>query len=139
MTKFSTAILLIVMPLATAHTASAQEPSPSAQSDVDALREQVKALNETVKALQKQVQDQQTVLEKANIAGGPTLPQNPSPSPPPAPALPEPSPAATAAQLIPTEDSAVVASAPKRSSSAPPVDANGNVTPGSIATDDSSA
>ena len=100
------------------------------------LREQVKALSDTVKALQKQVQDQKTVLEKANIIAGPELPQNPAPSPAPASAATS----ATPAPLIPTEDTSVVASAPRRSTPSTPagVDANGNTVPGSIPTTDSS-
>lgn len=102
---------------------------------MEMLREQVKALDETVKALQKQVEDQRAVLEKANIVAGPELPQNAVPSPPAGSAKAN----ATSAPLIPTEDTSVVASAPKsQPSTAAGVDANGSSLPGSIPTTDNS-
>ena len=47
---------------------AASNSTPASSADVEALRQQVQSLTETVKALQQQVKDQQTVLEKANLA-----------------------------------------------------------------------
>src|SRR5438105_3312328 len=75
--------------------------TPAAAADVEALRQQVQSLTETVKALQQQVKDQQSALQKANLAAE-SPPQNPEPSPAPA--------AASAPPRFPTEDTSVVAS-----------------------------
>jgi hypothetical protein len=114
--------------------------------DVEQLRQQVQALTETVKTLQKQVKDQQVALDKANISATPTLPQTAdSPANTPATAkgnaanLTAPNSGQTAApppQLIPTDDSSVVASA-GISSAAPPTNA-GSAVSGAIPTEDSS-
>ncbi len=113
---------------------SSPTPSSAAASDVEMLREQVKALSDTVQALQKQVQDQKTVLEKANIVAGPELPQNPVASPTPGSVETK----AAPAPLIPTEDTSVVASASRPASAKGGLDANGNALPGSIPTTDTS-
>jgi hypothetical protein len=143
MKKSTNLKLVAILVLVSAGTAMAQEPASSptpssaGASDVEMLREQVKALTETVKTLQKQVQDQNTALQKANIVAGPELPQNPVPSPTPASARAGSN--AAPPPLIPTEDSGVVASAPKSAPSTPAgVDANGNAVAGSIPTTDSS-
>lgn len=85
----------------------AQNPSPAATpAEVESLRQEVKALTETVKALQEQVKKQQTALEKANITGN-QLPQaGGTPS-----VASGPSPSASAPQLFPTTDNAVVINA----------------------------
>src|SRR5437762_5038275 len=72
MTKFLFKALIAMLVVTGSHHALAQTATPTASataSDVAALREQVQALTETVKALQQQVKDQETLLEKANIAG----------------------------------------------------------------------
>src|SRR6516165_12055 len=109
--------------------------SPATAADVEALRQQVQSLTETVKALQQQVKDQQTALEKANIAGESGLPQNPEPSPL-AGAENSPAPAASAPTRFPTEDTSVVQST---ASAAPPAPgANASPLPGSFPTTDTS-
>ena len=112
--------------------------TPASSADVEALRQQVQSLTETVKALQQQVKDQQTVLEKANLAGESALPQNPEPSPIAA-AANSPAPAAGARSRFPTEDTSVVASttAPAVSNGAG-VNQNGSALPGSFPTTDTS-
>jgi TolA-binding protein len=112
--------------------------TPASSADVEALRQQVESLTETVKALQQQVKDQQTVLEKANLARESALPQNPEPSPIAA-AASSPAPAAGARSRFPTEDTSVVASttAPAASSQ-PGVNENGSALPGSFPTTDTS-
>ena len=79
------AILVLVAAGSVAAQDSATSPTPSSAGagDIETLRDQVKALTETVKALQKQVQDQNAVLQKANIVAAPELPQNPVTSPTP--------------------------------------------------------
>ncbi len=77
--------------------------TPATAIDVETLRQQVQLLTETVKTLQQQVKDQQAVLEKANLAGGSGLPQNPEPSPIAA-AENSPAPGASASPRFPTED-----------------------------------
>jgi hypothetical protein len=142
-------IFLICLPLA---VASAQTPtaestgsdspavaaSPKATaSEVDELRQQVQALTETVKALQKQVKDQQSTLENANLTSVPPLPQNQT-TPAPAPAETSlPAPKSSPPALFPTEDSAVVASAPAATKPKSPIDANGNAVAGAFPTSDS--
>ena len=134
--------LVLMLAIIAARTAAAQETSPSltsvssASADVEALRQQVKDLTDTVKALQKQMEDQKAVLEKANLVSAPSLPNNPAStaSPPASPASA--AAASTPPSLIPTEDNAVVASAPKRAPASAGVDSNGNAT-GSIPTTDS--
>ncbi len=77
MKKSTNLKLIAILVLVSAGRAASQDPvlspapSSGGASDVEMLREQVKALSETVKALQKQVQDQNAVLEKANIVAGP--------------------------------------------------------------------
>jgi hypothetical protein len=112
--------------------------TPASSADVEALRQQVQSLTETVKALQQQVKDQQTVLEKANLAHESALPQNPEPSPIAATAT-SPAPAASAASRFPTEDTSVVASttAPAAPSGAG-VNENGTAAPGAFPTTDTS-
>ena len=112
--------------------------TPASSADVEALRQQVQSLTETVKALQQQVKNQQTVLEKANLAGESALPQNPEPSPIAA-AANSPASAASAPSRFPTEDTSVVASttAPAGSSQ-PGVNENGSALPGSFPTTDTS-
>jgi hypothetical protein len=112
--------------------------SPASSADVEALRQQVQSLTETVKALQQQVKDQQTVLEKANLAGESALPQNPEPSPIAAAAASR-VPAASAASRFPTEDTSVVAAttAPA-ASSGPGVNENARALPRSFPTTDTS-
>jgi hypothetical protein len=112
--------------------------TPASSADVEALREQVQSLTETVKALQQQVKDQQTVLEKANLARESALPQNPEPSPIAA-AANSPAPAAGARSRFPTEDTSVVASTTAPAvSSGPGVNENGSALPGSFPTTDTS-
>jgi len=112
--------------------------TPSSSADVEALRQQVQSLTETVKALQQQVKDQQTVLEKANLAGESALPQNPEPSPIAA-AANSPVPAASAPSRFPTEDTSVVtATTAPAVSSGPGVNENGSALPGSFPTTDTS-
>jgi hypothetical protein len=111
MTRFQ---VLIPISMIFSGAALAQTPAPTASvsvSDVAALREQVQALTETVKALQQQVKDQQTLLEKANIAGN----QSPPPEGPSSTAsapVPTPLPGASPQEAFPTTDSSVVANAP---------------------------
>src|SRR5438552_4327153 len=112
--------------------------TPASTADVEALRQQVQSLTETVKALQRQVKDQQTVLEKANLAGESALPQNPEPSPIAATAN-SPAPAAGAPSRFPTEDTSVVASTTAPAApSGPGVNENGSALPGSFPTTDAS-
>jgi hypothetical protein len=120
-------------------SASPPGRSPAATaSDVEALRQQVQSLTETVKTLQQQVKDQQATLEKANLGGAPSLPQNPEPEAT-ASAGGSPLPQATPPPLIPTEDSSVVASGNAPAAApGPGVDANGTALPGAIPTTDSS-
>jgi hypothetical protein len=99
---------LISLPVGIALAQDTASPAPTSSADVEALRQQVQALTDTVKALQQQVKDQQTALEKANIAPSSSNAEvEPSPI---AGAVPS----ATAKPLIPTTDESVVAS------SAPP-------------------
>ncbi len=135
--------LVLVLAIIAARTGTAQDATPppnsasSTSADVEALRQQVKDLTDTVKALQKQMEDQKAVLEKANLVAAPSLPKNPVPAATP-PANPASATAAsTPPSLIPTEDNAVVASAPRRAPASAGVDSNGNAT-GSIPTTDSS-
>ena len=112
--------------------------TPATAADVEVLRQQVQSLTETVKALQQQVKDQQTVLEKANLAGESALPQNPEPSPIAA-AANSPVPAASAPSRFPTEDTSVVtATTAPAVSSGPGVNENGSALPGSFPTTDTS-
>jgi hypothetical protein len=97
-------------PVSTSSPAPAvSNATPAAAADVEALRQQVQLLTETVKTLQQEVKDQQAVLEKANLAGGSGLPQNPEPSPIAATEN-SPAPAASASPRFPTDDTSVVAS-----------------------------
>ena len=120
MTKF----ILVTLAIFRVAAVSAQEATPVSTSspaptvsnatpataiDVETLRQQVQLLTETVKTLQQQVKDQQAVLEKANLAGGSGLPQNPEPSPIAA-AENSPAPGASASPRFPTEDTSVVSS-----------------------------
>ncbi|PYK77880.1 MAG: hypothetical protein DME38_12545 [Verrucomicrobia bacterium] len=111
MTRFQ---VLIPISMIFSGAALAQTPAPTTSasvSDVAALREQVQALTETVKALQQQVKDQQTLLEKANIAGN----QSPPPEGPSSTAsapVPTPLPGTSPQEAFPTTDSSVVANAP---------------------------
>ncbi len=95
----------------------ASSPAP-ARGELQELREAVRSLTDTVKQLQQQVKDQQAALEKANITSTPALPENGG-----TPSVASqtqnqsqggdgtrPSNSATPPQLIPTEDSSVVAS-----------------------------
>src|SRR5918911_994896 len=96
-------IVVFVSLIASAATALAQTTAPPASpaptaNDIESLRQQVQALTDTVKNLQQQVKDQQAALEKANIAGGPALPQNPEPS-----SVGGAVPSVTPPPLIPTE------------------------------------
>jgi len=106
----------------------AQTPAPTASataSDVAALRDQVQALTETVKQLQQQVKDQQTLLEKANLAGNQLQAEvaaSPGASPSPGENAP-----------FPTTDTSVVGAAPT-----PGVSANGTPAAGGFPTTDES-
>jgi type II secretory pathway pseudopilin PulG len=114
MTKFFFKTLMTVLVVIASAAAFAQSPAPTASataSDVAALREQVQALTETVKALQQQVKDQQTLLEKANIAGNQSPQGEGTPSMASVP-VPTPLPGASAQGSFPTTDSSVVANAP---------------------------
>src|SRR5437667_2469956 len=112
--------------------------TPASTADVEALRQQVQSLTETVKALQQQVKDQQTVLERANLARESALPQNPEPSPIAA-AANSPAPAASAPSRFPTEDTSVVASTTAPAApSGTGVNENGSALPGSFPTTDAS-
>ena len=141
-------IVLVVLP---ATVGSAQETTPTASSspaptvssatpataaDIAALRQQVQSLTETVKALQQQVKDQQTTLEKANLAGESGLPQNPEPSPI-AGAEQSPTPSSSAAPRFPTEDTSVVSST-TASAALPASGTSPNSLPGSFPTTDTS-
>ena len=134
-------VTLVIIPAAIASTqeaAPAPTSSPASSADVEALRQQVQSLTETVKALQQQVKDQQTVLEKANLAGESALPQNPEPSPIAA-VTNSPAPAAGARSRFPTEDTSVVASTTAPAAlSGPGVNENGSALPGSFPTTDTS-
>src|SRR6266513_2785443 len=107
MTKFFFIALMTTLVVIASHHAPAQTPTPAASataSDVAALREQVEALTEMVKALQQQVKDQQTLLEKANLAGNqPQAEVAASPGTSPSPGENAP---------FPTTDTSVVAAAP---------------------------
>src|SRR6266852_3103207 len=137
--------ILVTLAIFRVAAASAQEATPvstsspaptasnatrAAAADVEALRQQVPSLTGTVTTLQQQVKDQQAVLEKANLAGGSGLPQNPEPSPIAA-AENSPAPGASAPPRFPTEDTSVVASA-----AAPAV--SGTPAPGTFPTTDTS-
>lgn len=123
----------------------AQTPT-TVPSDIETLRQQVQALTETVQALQKQVKDQQTALDKANISATPPLPQ-PAETPPSAataetkpggqPASGKGPTSASPPQLIPTEDTSVVASS---GATPPPTTGTSNqgAASGAIPTEDSS-
>jgi hypothetical protein len=119
---------LIAISIIFSGAALAQTPAPTASataSDVAALREQVQALTETVKTLQQQVKDQQTLLEKANLAGNqPQAEAAASPSASPSPGENAP---------FPTTDTSVVAAAPT-----PGVNANGTPAAGGFPTTDES-
>ncbi len=91
--------LIILIALARPAQISAQPPAPSA-SEVAELREQVRALTETVKALEQKVNDQQSLLDKANIGQTPMSEEV------------EPAPLPGASPAFPTTDEAVVANAP---------------------------
>jgi hypothetical protein len=134
-------VTLAIIPAAIASAqgaAPAPTSSPASSADVEALRQQVQSLTETVKALQQQVKDQQTVLEKANLAHESALPQNPEPSPIAATAA-SPAPAASAPSRFPTEDTSVVASATAPAApSGVGVNENGSALPGSFPTTDTS-
>ena len=108
--------------------ALAQTPAPASSataSDVAALREQVQALTDTVKQLQQQVKDQQTLLEKANIAAAQPQAEGA--------ASPSASPSASENEPFPTTDTSVVAAAPS-----PGANANGTPTAGAFPTTDES-
>ena len=125
MTRFQ---VLIPISMIFSGAALAQTPAPTASataSDVAALRDQVQALTETVKQLQQQVKDQQTLLEKANLAGNqPQAEVAASPSASPSPGENAP---------FPTTDTSVVAAAPT-----PGVSANGTSAAGGFPTTDES-
>jgi hypothetical protein len=134
MTKFQ---ILIAVPIIFSRAALAQSPTPGASataSDVAALREQVQALTDTVKQLQQQVKDQQTLLEKANIAGN----QSQGEGTPSATSIPVPTPLPGAApqESFPTTDSSVVAN-PPTTQNGPAVNANGAATGQFPTTDES--
>jgi hypothetical protein len=116
----------------------AQTPAPTASataSDVAALRDQVQALTETVKQLQQQVKDQQTLLEKANIAGN-QLPQSEGTPSVASEPVPTPLPSASVPPAFPTTDSSVVANAPTAPGT-PAVNAGGTATGQFPTTDES--
>src|SRR6266496_2889486 len=132
--------------LSTVIGASAQDasPTPSASAsaaDVEALRQQVQSLTETVKALQQQVKDQQAAIEKANPTA-PSLLENggtPSVTSGPNEGRDGARPSTSPPQLIPTEDSSVVASAGATPApGSPGVNTNGTALPGAFPTTDSS-
>src|SRR5438477_2000630 len=93
--------------LTSAPAPTVSNATPARAADVETLRQQVQSLTETVKTLQQQVKDQQTALEKANIAATPALPQKNEEAQPAASAAPAAK--STPPALIPTEDSSVVA------------------------------
>jgi len=138
MTKFLFKALMTMLVVIASHHVLAQTPTPTASgtaSDVAALRQQVETLTEVVKALQQQVKDQQTLLEKANIAGN-QLPQSeggPSVTSEP---VPTPLPSASVPQAFPPTDSSAVANAPSASGT-PAVNANGTATGQFPTTDES--
>src|SRR5438876_1649387 len=139
---FAPTVIALAPEAATAPTSpplpAVSNSTPASTADVEALRQQVQSLTETVKALQRQVKDQQTVLEKANLAGESALPQNPEPSPIAATAN-SPAPAAGARSRFPTEDTSVVASTTAPAApSGPGVNQNGTATPGAFPTTDAS-
>lgn len=117
---------------------SAASTAPPTAADVEALRQQVQSLSELVKTLQQQIKDQQTMISGAKAAE-PSLPQNPESTPTPvAGSSPAANPTPTTPALFPTEDSAVVAGAPARGSTAPsPVTPDGTMVGGSFPTTDS--
>jgi hypothetical protein len=138
MTKFFFKALITILVVIASHHALAQTATPTASasaSDVATLREQVQALTETVKALQQQVKDQQTLLEKANIAGNQSPQTEGTPSTASAP-VPTPLPNASAPESFPTTDSSVVANAPNAPGT-PAVNANGTATGQFPTTDES--
>ncbi|HEY2568961.1 MAG TPA: hypothetical protein VGI25_06555 [Candidatus Udaeobacter sp.] len=143
--------ILVVLVMLPATVGNAQESTPGGSSspaptvsiatpataaDVAALREQVQSLTDTVKALQQQVKDQQTALEKANLAGESGLPPKPEPSPM---AAAEGSPAASgsASPRFPTEDTSVVNST-TASAALPAAGTSPSSLPGSFPTTDTS-
>jgi hypothetical protein len=145
--KFLISILLVTLTVVFVRAQDAA-PASSPSTNVEDLRQQVQALTETVKSLQQQVKDQQTALEKANIAGSAPLPQNGG-TPSVASTTSEgrdgarpsssPAPSASPPALFPTEDTSVVASTSKPAAkSEPNVNANGMATPGAFPTTDSS-
>ena len=142
-------IVLVVLPAA---VGSAQETTPTASSspsptvlstspatagDVAALRQQVQSLTETVKALQQQVKDQQSALEKANLAGESGLPPNPEPSAI-AGAEQSPTPSSSALPRFPTEDTSVVSSTTAPGAALPAPSGSPSALPGSFPTTDTS-
>jgi len=125
MTRFQ-----VLIPISIIFTSAvlAQTPAPTSSataSDVASLREQVQALTQTVKQLQQQVKNQQSLLEKANIAG--TQPQAE------AAASPTASSSASENEPFPTTDTSVVAAAPT-----PGVNANATPAAGGFPTTDES-
>src|SRR6266480_4347930 len=136
MTKFLFKTLIAMLVVIASHAlAQTATPTTSATaSDVAALRQQVQALSETVKALQQQVKDQQTFLEKANIAGNQS-PQTEGTSSTAAP-VPTPLPGASPPESFPTTDSSVVANAPNAPGT-PTVNANVTATGQFPTTDES--
>ncbi|MEY2545635.1 MAG: hypothetical protein QOG48_752 [Verrucomicrobiota bacterium] len=135
-------IIVFAVPALIAAVVLAQSESPASSpappaGELQELREAVRSLTDTVKQLQAQVKNQQTALDKANITATPALPQQQS-SPALASASPGESsaPSGSAPQLIPTEDSSVVAS----SGATPAASSNGNAaaTSGAFPTNDSS-
>jgi hypothetical protein len=114
-----------------AQDATTQSSTPATAADVAALRQEVQSLVGTVKTLQQQVKDQQAIIEKANLAGGPVEKQETetaTASASPAPNINTPP--------FPTEDSSVVASS--TAPSAGGVNANGTATSGAFPTMDES-
>lgn len=107
--------ILISITIIVTQAARAQSPSPNPSataSDVAALRDQVQALTETVKQLQAQVKDQQTLLEKANLAGNQSQAEVAS--------LPGASPSPGENPPFPTTDTSIVAAAPSPGVNATP-------------------
>src|SRR5438105_2049393 len=139
---FAPTVIALAREAATAPTSppvpAVSNSTLASAADVQALRQQVQSLTETVKALQQQVKDQQTMLEKANLARESALPQNPEPSPIAA-AANSPAPAASGPSRFPTEDASVVASTTAPAApSGPGVNENGRALPGSFPTTDAS-
>jgi hypothetical protein len=141
-------VIVMALPALVAAVVLAQPESPASSptttgSEVQELREAVRSLSETVKQLQQQVKDQQAALDKANITSTPALPQNggtravasqaetKNEDQGPDSAGPSSLPSKTPPQLIPTEDSSVIAS-----SGPTPASATGNTS--AIPTEDSS-